>query len=67
MVTSRETAGLKPAEAEKFLKDAEKALLDGDIDMIVTVGKLAEGWNYPPVNAVIWARATSSPKVTACA
>lgn len=40
---------------------AEQQLLDDVIDIIVTVEKLKEGWNFKPLNAVILARATLSP------
>lgn len=40
---------------------AERAILKGEKDIIVTVDKLKEGWNFRPLNAVILARATLSP------
>jgi len=43
------------------LEKAETKLLNGEIDLIVTVDKLTEGWNFRPLDAVILARATSSP------
>lgn len=42
-------------------KQAEQTLLHGDKDIIVTVDKLKEGWDFRPLNAVILARATLSP------
>lgn len=61
IVTSRETKGMKSEDADALLAEAEKKLLNQEIDLIVTVSKLAEGWNFPPVNAAIWARASQSP------
>ncbi|MCX6734649.1 MAG: DEAD/DEAH box helicase family protein [Candidatus Peregrinibacteria bacterium] len=43
------------------LEEAEKKILSGEIDMIITVDKLTEGWNFPALNSVIWARACGSP------
>jgi superfamily II DNA or RNA helicase len=43
------------------LKKAEADLLRGDCDFIITVDKLKEGWNFPPVNTILWLRGTSSP------
>ncbi len=60
-VTSRETKGLSYEEADLLLANAEKQLMQQKIDLIVTVSKLAEGWNFPPANAAIWARASTSP------
>lgn len=45
----------------KDLETAEAKLLAGEINMIITVDKLKEGWNFPALNSVIWARAVSSP------
>ncbi len=42
-------------------KEAERALFAGEIDLIITIRKLQEGWNYPALNTVIWMRGTSSP------
>lgn len=42
-------------------EEAEKALFAGTIDLIITVKKLQEGWNYPALNSVLWIRGTSSP------
>lgn len=42
-------------------KRAEEMLLKNEKDIIVTVDKLKEGWNFRPLNAVILARATLSP------
>jgi superfamily II DNA or RNA helicase len=57
IVTGREARGQKGHE---IIKEAEYELLEGAIDLIVTVDKLGEGWNFPPANAAIWARATKS-------
>ena len=46
---------------KEALKRAEQGLMDGTYDMVVTVDKLTEGWNFPPLNTVINARATNSP------
>ncbi len=53
IVTSRED--------QDALKRAEEKLSDNQIDLILTVEKLAEGWNFPELNSVILARATLSP------
>jgi len=58
VVTSREYQ-MQPGVDHK--KAAESALLSGEKDIIVSVDKLKEGWNFPPLNAVILARATLSP------
>ncbi len=60
-ITSRETKDLNQVNAETLLSTAEQQLLNQDIDLIITVTKLAEGWNFPPANAAIWARASQSP------
>ena len=60
IVTSREAKGRK---GNKVIKAAEQALLDQEIDLIITVNKLGEGWNFKPANAAIWARASTSPMV----
>lgn len=56
IVTSRESA-----KNPKALEEAEDAMMRGEIDFIVTVDKLGEGWDFPPLEAVILARATLSP------
>lgn len=43
------------------LKEAEDGLKNGNINIIVTVDKLTEGWNFPPAEAAIVARACGSP------
>ncbi len=40
---------------------AEEALLRGQIDKIITVELLTEGWDFPPLNTAVMARATQSP------
>lgn len=60
IVTSREARGKHGLEV---LEKAEQRLVDGEIDLIITVNKLGEGWNFPPANAAIWARATTSPMI----
>lgn len=59
VVTSRETRKF----GDEILREAEQRLLDGEIDFIITVNKLAEGWNFPPLNAALLARAILSPAV----
>lgn len=49
------------SEGKDRLAEAEQLLRAGEMDFIVTVDKLKAGWNFPPLNAVIWARATVSP------
>jgi superfamily II DNA or RNA helicase len=58
IVTAREAKGRKGNEV---IKDAERQLLADEIDIIITVAKLGEGWNFKPANAAIWARASTSP------
>jgi superfamily II DNA or RNA helicase len=60
-VTSRETKGMSQEDADALLAQAEKQLMNQEIDLVITVSKLAEGWNFPPANAAIWARASMSP------
>lgn len=60
VVTGREAKG---KNGDDVIKEAEQQLLDGEIDIIVTVNKLGEGWNFKPMNAAIWARATKSPMI----
>jgi superfamily II DNA or RNA helicase len=60
VVTGREAKGKK---GNAFIKQAEQDLLNGVIDQIVTVNKLGEGWNFPPANAAVWARASTSPMI----
>ncbi|MBT5517233.1 DEAD/DEAH box helicase family protein [Candidatus Peregrinibacteria bacterium] len=43
------------------LQSAEQQMLDGEIDIIITVDKLKEGWNFRPLNTVLWLRSTGSP------
>jgi superfamily II DNA or RNA helicase len=57
VVTGREARG---KDGQAIIAEAERALVAGEIDLIVTVKKLAEGWDCKPVNAVIWARACTS-------
>lgn len=45
------------------LEEAEGKLLKGEIDFIITVNKLTEGWDFPPLNTVILARASRSPAI----
>jgi len=58
IVTGREA---KSKDSDDVIKAAEERLVKGEIDLIITVKKLAEGWNNKQVNAVIWARACNSP------
>ncbi len=58
IVTAREAKGKK---GNDVIEDAERQLLEGEIDMIITIAKLGEGWNFKPANAAIWARASTSP------
>lgn len=44
-------------------KEAEDKILSGEIDIIITVDKLLEGWDFKPINAILWARATASPRI----
>lgn len=60
IVTSREAKGKK---GDAVIAEAEQALVNREIDLIITVNKLGEGWNFKPANAAIWARASTSPMV----
>ena len=60
VVTGREAKG---KQGDDVIAAAEQALLNKEIDLIVTVNKLGEGWNFKPANATIWATATTSPMV----
>lgn len=57
VVTGREAKG---KGGQPVIAEAERALVAGEFDLIVTVKKLAEGWDCKPVNAAIWARACNS-------
>lgn len=48
--------------SEGSLEDIEKGLTEGDLDMVISVGKLDEGWNYVDLNCVVLARATLSER-----
>lgn len=58
IVTAREAKGKKGNEV---IEAAERQLMDKELDLIITVAKLGEGWNFKPANAAIWARASTSP------
>jgi superfamily II DNA or RNA helicase len=60
IVTSREAKGRK---GDAVIAEAEEALVQQQIDLIITVNKLGEGWNFKPANAAIWARASTSPMI----
>jgi len=49
------------ADDKTALAEAEKMLKNGEIDIIVTVDKLTEGWNFPALDGVIYARGSKSP------
>ncbi|MFA5948074.1 MAG: DEAD/DEAH box helicase family protein [Candidatus Gracilibacteria bacterium] len=58
ILTSREEVG------DTGLTDqAGEELVNREIDLLITVSKLNEGWNLKPLNAVIFARATNSPAI----
>lgn len=64
IVTSREAS--KAGKNVDIIKEAEEALLKGGrrkggIDIIVSVDKLTEGWDFPRADAAIIARASQSP------
>lgn len=59
IVTGREAKGI---EGQKVVDSVVDALNNEEIDLIVTVEKLATGFNRPEINAVIWARITSAAK-----
>jgi superfamily II DNA or RNA helicase len=60
IITSREAKGRK---GDAVITQAENDLVAQNIDLIITVNKLGEGWNFKPANAAIWARASTSPMV----
>lgn len=49
------------ADDTAALQEAEAGLMNGSIDIVATVDKLGEGWNFKPLEAVIRARADASP------
>lgn len=53
--------GYERKEDLQAVKKAEEALLRGEIDTMITVDLLTEGWNFPPANMAIMARAGQSP------
>lgn len=58
IVTAREAKGKK---GNDVIEAAERQLMNCELDLIITVAKLGEGWNFKPANAAIWARASTSP------
>ncbi|HVW98919.1 MAG TPA: DEAD/DEAH box helicase family protein, partial [Candidatus Babeliaceae bacterium] len=59
IITGREAHG---KQGREIINNAKEKLCNGDIDLIVTVEKLCAGFNFPEVNAIIWARITSMAK-----
>ena len=44
------------------INEIEEGLRTGEIDMVINVGKLEEGWDFVDLNCVILARASLSPR-----
>jgi len=59
IVTGREAKGKQGWE---LIDDRMEELLRGDINIVVTVEKLATGFNRREINAILWARVTSMAK-----
>lgn len=55
------TAIVTGTYSDMSLNDAERKLAVGEIDLIISVNKLTEGWDFPELNCVLLARATFSP------
>lgn len=49
------------SDPKNSLMEAEEGLKNGTLNIVVTVDKLTEGWNFPPADAAIIARACGSP------
>lgn len=47
------------------IAEAERKLLDGNIDLIASVDKLQVGWDFPPLNTILQMRATLSAAILA--
>jgi superfamily II DNA or RNA helicase len=60
IVTGREYRQKPKAD---HIGEAERKLLDGDIDVIASVDKLQVGWDFPPLNTILQLRATLSPAI----
>ena len=59
IITGREAKG---KSGQEVILAAKNQLVSGEIDLIITVEKLCAGFNFPEVNAIIWARITSMAK-----
>lgn len=59
IVTGHEAKG---RTGQQVIDAAVQEVLKGECDLLVTVEKLATGFNCPEINAVIWARITSAAK-----
>lgn len=61
LCTSRDEDAKTPQQQRIKLAALETAMLKGQLDVIVTVDKLAMGWNFPLANIAIDATASASP------
>ena len=59
IVTGKEAKG---RDGQRVIDEAVQSIENGECDLLVTVEKLATGFNWPAMNAVIWARITSAAK-----
>ena len=59
IITGKEAPG---KQGREVINEAKEKMCRGEIDLIVTVEKLCAGFNFPEINAVIWARITSMAK-----
>ncbi len=60
LCTSKDEDAKTSQQQRKKLEALEEAMLDGKLDVIVTVDKLAMGWNFPLANIAIDATASAS-------
>jgi superfamily II DNA or RNA helicase len=61
LCTSRDADAKTPEQQRLKLAWLEAAMLAGKLDVIITVDKLAMGWNFPAANIAIDATASASP------
>ncbi len=61
LCTSRDEDAKTPDQQRVKLTRLEAEMIDGKLDVIVTVDKLAMGWNFPAANIAIDATASASP------
>jgi len=62
VVTGREC---RKDSGSDLIQQAQRRLLNGEIDLIASVDKLQVGWDFPPLNTILQLRATLSPAILA--